>query len=249
MTIAGRYMTLVMMVALCGCAVGQEASNTSAGNCEVKRSVSPDGTIVVQNRDCTVTKTPKKEIVKPPVGEPSASTNGPNLSPQDKTEQNHEAQVAKLRDLSPQPLPAGIDDPKLKAKFEAAMNGYFDYYIAGYEHRQRVFRWQLLSSKIIFVIVTFLVLSGMAFAAVQFREGMRERATALASAAAAAGAGASAISVRPVALPTAEVTKIAASAEKGIEVSSPVLGVIILVISLAFFYLYLVYVYPISELF
>lgn len=33
-----------------------------------------------------------------------------------------------------------------------------------------------------------------------------------------------------------------------IKVSSPVLGVIILVISLAFFYLYLVYVYPISEL-
>jgi len=31
-------------------------------------------------------------------------------------------------------------------------------------------------------------------------------------------------------------------------VSSPVLGVVILVISLAFFYLYLVHVYPISEL-
>jgi hypothetical protein len=31
-------------------------------------------------------------------------------------------------------------------------------------------------------------------------------------------------------------------------VSSPVLGVIILVISLGFFYLYLVYVYPISEI-
>jgi hypothetical protein len=34
----------------------------------------------------------------------------------------------------------------------------------------------------------------------------------------------------------------------GLKVSSPVLGVIILVISLAFFYLYLVYVYPISEI-
>jgi hypothetical protein len=32
-----------------------------------------------------------------------------------------------------------------------------------------------------------------------------------------------------------------------VKVSSPVLGVIILVISLAFFCLYLVYVYPISE--
>jgi len=31
-------------------------------------------------------------------------------------------------------------------------------------------------------------------------------------------------------------------------VASPVLGVVILVISLAFFYLYLVYVYPIEEI-
>jgi hypothetical protein len=44
------------------------------------------------------------------------------------------------------------------------------------------------------------------------------------------------------------ITEFEASA-KGIKVSSPVLGVIILVISLAFFYLYLVYVYPISEIF
>lgn len=35
----------------------------------------------------------------------------------------------------------------------------------------------------------------------------------------------------------------------GIKVSSPVLGVIILALSLAFFYLYLVYVYPIKEIF
>ena len=34
----------------------------------------------------------------------------------------------------------------------------------------------------------------------------------------------------------------------GIKVSSPVLGVIILTISLGFFYLYLVYVFPIEEI-
>jgi hypothetical protein len=37
--------------------------------------------------------------------------------------------------------------------------------------------------------------------------------------------------------------------KSGVKVSSPILGVIILVISLAFFYLYLVYVYPIEEIF
>jgi hypothetical protein len=35
----------------------------------------------------------------------------------------------------------------------------------------------------------------------------------------------------------------------GLKVSSPVLGVIILALSLAFFYLYLIYVYPIVEIF
>ena len=35
----------------------------------------------------------------------------------------------------------------------------------------------------------------------------------------------------------------------GIKVTSSVLGIIVLVISLVFFYLYLVYVYPISEIF
>ena len=34
----------------------------------------------------------------------------------------------------------------------------------------------------------------------------------------------------------------------GLKISSPILGVIILAISLAFFYLYLVYINPISEL-
>ncbi len=47
---------------------------------------------------------------------------------------------------------------------------------------------------------------------------------------------------------TDETTEIVASV-KGIKVSSPILGVIILVISLLFFYLYLVYVYPITEIF
>ena len=34
---------------------------------------------------------------------------------------------------------------------------------------------------------------------------------------------------------------------KGLEVNSSVLGIIILVLSLAFFYLYLIYVYPVTE--
>ena len=51
-----------------------------------------------------------------------------------------------------------------------------------------------------------------------------------------------------MAMEKGEVTELEASV-KGIKVSSPVLGVIILVISLLFFYLYLAFVYPIQEVF
>ena len=151
-----------------------------------------------------------------------------------------------LKLLAPAAPPAGEDDPKLRAKYLEAMDGYFDYHTAGYLHRQRVFEWQLISSKIIFVLVTLLVASGIYFAALQFHEGMRRRAGELADAARKSG---SAQGERPLTrLEDSTATTFSASA-KGIAVSSPVLGVIILVISLAFFYLYLVYVYPITELF
>ena len=70
-----------------------------------------------------------------------------------------------------------------------------------------------------------LVGSGVVFAAIQFRAGLK----------------------RPRSAAPDEATQIDLSAGS-VKVSSPVLGVIILVISLGFFYLYLVYVYPISEI-
>jgi len=211
-------------------------SVAAASECLPKHSILPDGTVVIQNRDCSTTRISKDETLKPPADESG------NQQPL----QEQSAQAGKLREMRPQMPPPGLDDSKLRAKYLEAMNGYFDYYTAGYLHRQRVFEWQLVSSKIIFVLVTLLVFSGIYFAALQFHEGMRHRAAELA---AALAQGTAAQGERLVArVEEAEVTKFSAS-PKGIEVSSPVLGVIILVISLAFFYLYLVYVYPITELF
>jgi hypothetical protein len=82
------------------------------------------------------------------------------------------------------------------------------------------YEWQLLSSRIIFYVVISLVLAGVYFSGVQFYKGLNREVS--------------------------EVTKLEASA-KGIAVSSSVLGVIILVISFMFFYLYLAYVYPIHR--
>ena len=109
---------------------------------------------------------------------------------------------------------------------QEALKGYYDYRIKGFDHRARVFEWQLLSSRIIFVLVIMIVLAGLYFSWLQFQVGLK-----------GAGDGED------------MTTTVEASVSGGIKVSSPILGVIILTLSLVFFYLYLVHVYPISEIF
>ena len=133
-------------------------------------------------------------------------------------------------DLEPEAPPAWLEDPATNQAFLRAMSGYYEYRTSGLEHRRRVFEWQLLSSKVTFVTVLLLVLAGIVFAAIQFRAGL-----------ARSGAPGRESGDKE----TATQLELATT---GIKVTSPVLGVIILLISLAFFYLYLVYVYPISEL-
>jgi hypothetical protein len=154
-----------------------------------------------------------EELTKPK-GEPEISDKKEGLS-RPKTEG--------LESIIPQAPGPEMLDPKTKERYLTALQHYYEYRISGYEHRRRVFEWQLFSSKFIFVVVLVLVLAGIYFAAVQFHTALGRKEKE-------------------------EVTEFVASAT-GIKVSSPVLGVIILVISLAFFYLYLVYVYPITEIF
>jgi hypothetical protein len=105
-----------------------------------------------------------------------------------------------------------------------------NYNLFGLTHRQRALQWNLTSSIIIFWSVIFLVFSGIFFAGIQFYISMQN----------AKKRG----SMDPKELDT----QLEAGGQ-GIKVSSPVLGVIILVISMLFFYLYLKYVYPITEIF
>ena len=106
----------------------------------------------------------------------------------------------------------------------------YDYYHFGLEHRKQTFSWNLSSSKITFWVVIVLVFSGIAFAGFQFYIAMQERRTAST-------------------LPPMDLGTQLEAGKDGIKVSSHVLGVIILIISLLFFYLYLAYVYPIKEIF
>jgi len=124
------------------------------------------------------------------------------------------------------PCDCKIDSVTYRAYLQS-LTRYYEYRIHGFDHRQKIFEWQYLSSRIIFVIVILLVLAGIYFAAVQFHRGLRIK--------------------DPKSMPD-KATEIVLS-YKSVSVKSPVLGVIILVLSLAFFYLYLVYVYPIENIF
>ena len=107
--------------------------------------------------------------------------------------------------------------------FFAALREQYEYKITGFRHRKNVFRWQFYSSIAIFAMVLFLVAAGVYFSWIQFQRDLQ------------------------VADSKDKGTELQVSTE-GIKIQSSVLGVIILVVSLAFFYLYLVYVYPIQEI-
>ncbi|MBS1606770.1 MAG: hypothetical protein JST42_29205 [Bacteroidetes bacterium] len=123
------------------------------------------------------------------------------------------------------------------AKYDTLLKGeIYDYYKFGLAHRKKAFEWNLLSSKITFWVVVILVFTGIIFAGIQFYIALKEKRHRQPSMTTPA----------PGETYDALKTELVAGA-RGIKVSSPVLGVIILVISLLFFYLYLAYVYPIQE--
>ena len=96
------------------------------------------------------------------------------------------------------------------------------------EHNRRLFEWQLQSSRIIFWVVIGLVVVGIIFSGIQFAKALKLPPQQTEK-------------ERQEQLTELEITT------RGIKVSSPVLGVVILVISLGFFYLFLIHVYPVQH--
>lgn len=129
-------------------------------------------------------------------------------------------------DLAPETgaAPAGAppaSEATLRA-WDASRERLYRYHSEALDHRMTVFRWQYRSSVAIFAVVVLIVAVGLYFSWMQFHASDRGREIKPSSLEASAG---------------------------GLKVSSPVLGVIILALSLGFFYLYLVHVYPIFEVF
>lgn len=109
--------------------------------------------------------------------------------------------------------------PAGNAAYDAYLKAFYEYNISALQNRREVFSWQYYSTIVIFVVVLLLVLAGVLFAALQFRHGLRRKNQ----------------NVDTVELSLGS-----------LKVSSSTMGIIILTLSMGFFYLYLKYVYPVS---
>lgn len=100
---------------------------------------------------------------------------------------------------------------------------YAELRLFTYDHIRRTYEWNYTSTLIIFWMVILLVFSGLVFSAIQFYKS---------------------IVLAPRNEKAVDSSTIEASLQ-GIKITSSVLGVIVLVISMLFFYLYLAHVYPV----
>ena len=127
---------------------------------------------------------------------------------------------------------ADIADQPTREACWIALKRRFDYYTRAMDHREAVFDWQHLSTRIIFFVVLLVVAVGLWFSYLQFQLYLRVLEESRGDAAGKQTLNAD-VELSP----------------KGVKVSSNVLGVIILALSLAFFYLYLAFVFPIQDTF
>lgn len=112
----------------------------------------------------------------------------------------------------------------------AARKAFYDYYAQGLPRRARVYEWNNFSTRVIFFVVLTLVGIGVYFSWKQFFGVTLKKPDT---------------GREPSEGPAPEVSELEIGLG-GIKVKSPVLGVILLALSLAFFYLYLQYVYPVT---
>lgn len=168
---------------------------------------------------------------------PAAAPAPAASSPMDRATAAAAADPTAVSVLPDPPSEVAIADPATRQKYLEAMQRYYEYRANGYEFRSRVFEWQLFSSRATFLVVLLLVGVGIYFAAVQFHVAL----SAARQSAAQPGTGPGNATVTEGLNTRLEFTA------TGVIVNSSVMGVVILALSLAFFYLFLVYVYPIEN--
>ena len=127
-------------------------------------------------------------------------------------------------------------DPETRLKEQEALRAQFDYQTYSYVHAKRTFDFQYWSGEIIFWGVLIIVFTGLVFSGVQFYMGLRHPLQGHSRG-------------KTTALTPADSTASEFEASvTGIKLKSSVVGLIILAMSMVFFYLYLKYVYPITNI-
>ncbi len=141
------------------------------------------------------------------------------------------------------PSPQMSLDSATQAKQEEALRARYEYQAFSYAHAKRTFDFQYWSGQVIFWVVLLIVFAGLVFSGVQFYVGLRHPLEARAAKDGPPGSTEAA----SAATNDAGVSEFEASLQ-GIKLKSSVLGLLILAMSMVFFYLYLKFVYPINNI-
>jgi len=114
-----------------------------------------------------------------------------------------------------------------------------EYSVFAWKNRQDAFAWQSVSTKVIFWVVIVVVLTGLYLSWMQFKLALKMPLTKTTQT--KKGQSNKANPSDQIEASTIEVTT------SGVKITSSVIGLIILVLSIVFFFLYLKFVYPIIE--
>ncbi len=129
--------------------------------------------------------------------------------------------------------------PKVLDAQDNTLIAYYEFKATGYREALDVLRWQFASSIVILIVVLAMVGMGLYFSWLQFRLGVRELQRR-------EKGHAPTDDFTSAANPVTVLHTLKASKE-GIEIHS-VFGIILLVVSLLFFYLYLIHIYPVASI-
>jgi hypothetical protein len=116
-----------------------------------------------------------------------------------------------------------------------------EYTVFAWKNRQDAFAWQSVSTKVIFVVVIIVVLAGLYLSWMQFN--FAQNAPLKVTTPSTEGPAIAATSTNP----GSDVNTIEVNTS-GVKITSSVIGLVILTLSIVFFFLYLKFVYPIIEL-
>jgi hypothetical protein len=144
----------------------------------------------------------------------------------------------------------------VKDAYAAYLKSWYENEKWEVDHRRWIYNWQYIAAIIVFVISMCVVVVGVVMSWMQFiasQTAVKNRAEALSAvgkayqeAAKSAGSEPKPEVLSAMNESLKEATNTIKLSSTGVEVATPVVGVIILTLSLAFFYMYLKFVFPIQ---